>query len=288
MPAPAPEKRWGMFATGQGLFFRGNAHDVDLQSADANIAGTTAGLDAKIGDHAMAGALFAYDNADVTLNNNGSHATIDSYTGGLYGAWHQDGFYVNSLAAYTSNHYRSNRDIFFPGFAAAANGGTHGNQASVNIDGGYDWHVSNRLTVGPLVGLQYVHLDVNGFNEYGASAADLAIADQSMDSLQSRVGGRADFHLASSSTSTFAAELHAAWQHEYLDDSRGIGATFAGSGLTPFSVQTVSPMRDAAVVGLGLNFTFKDRLTLFADYELTLWNESNFNQSVNAGGRISF
>ena len=287
-PAPAPEKRWGFFATGDGLFFRGDSHDIDGQNAKANSAGTIAGVDAKIGEHFVAGALFAYNNSDATLGSDNSHATIESYSGGLYGSYHQDGFYANGLAAYTRNRYSSDRNILFPGFASAAAASTSANQESVNLDGGYDWHVNDRLTVGPVAGLQYVHLDVDGFNEFGAGIADLAVNSQDMDSLQSRVGGRIDYHLIAQEHVAFAADLHAAWQHEYLDDSRGLGASFIGTGLAPFSVQTTTPLRDAAVVGVGLNFTFHERLTLFADYELLMWRASTFEQTINGGGRISF
>ena len=288
VPAAASEKRWGFFASGNGIFFRANNNDVNVRGAKSNTVGTVAGVDAKIGDHAVIGAFFAYDNADVTLGGNGSHATVESYTGGLYGAWHQDGFYVNGLADYTHNNYSSNRNIVFPGFSTTAVGSTHGNQYTANLDGGYDWHVTNRLTMGPIAGLQYDHLDVNGFNEFGADPWNLAIGSQSMNSLQSRVGGRMDYHLLTTANASFAGELHAAWQHEYLNDSRAINGSFIGSGLTPFTVQTTAPLRDAAVVGVGVNFTFHGRLTLFADYEVQLWTASYLEQSINGGCRISF
>ena len=53
-------------------------------------------------------------------------------------------------------------------------------------------------------------------------------------------------------------------------------------------MQTTSPLRDAGVEGLGLNFSFHERLTLFADYELLMWRASAFEQTINGGGRISF
>jgi outer membrane autotransporter protein len=287
-PAPAPEQRWGYFATGDGFFYRGDNHDQDLQEGRSNAGGTLAGVDGKIGDNAVIGALFAYDEADTTLDGDGSHATIDSYAGGLYGAWHPDDFRVNAMAAYTRNNYSSDRNIIFPGFADKAKGSTNGNQYTVNLDGDYDWHATECLTASPLLGLQWVHLGVNGFNESGAGAADLAIGDQSMDSLQSRLGGRVDCHLLTRANLAVATDLHAAWQHEYLDNSRAIRSGFSGTGLTPFSVQTSAPLRDAAVLGGGLNFTFHDRLTLFADYEVQLWNRGYVEQTINGGVRISF
>jgi outer membrane autotransporter protein len=281
----AQENRWGFFASGDGLFYRGGSSNSSLENGKSNSAGTLAGVDGKVGENAVIGTFFAYNNSAVDLGNDGSHATIESYSGGLYGAYHQDGFYANSLAAYTRNNYTSSSNVLFPGFATTGNGSTHGNQYSANIDGGYDFHLGERLTVGPIGGLQYVHLDVNGFNESGGI---LALGDQSMNSLQSRLGAKAEYKIATTATSSFGAETYVAWQHEYLDNSRGIGASFEGSGLAPFVVQTGSPDRDAAVVGAALNFTFHKRLTLFADYELQMWNASYFEQSVNGGAKISF
>ena len=285
---PAP-KQWGFFATGDGLFFRGNRREADLQeNISANTAGTIAGIDAKAGAHAVVGALFAYNAAAATLGNDGSHATIDSYSGGLYSSYHDDGFYANALAAYTRNQYTSNRNILIPGIGASANGSTNGNQETANLDGGYDWNATSRLTLGPVGGLQYVHLDVDGFNESGAGVASLAVSSQNLDSLQSRLGFHANYHLLETSYSSFAVDLHAAWQHEFLDDSRNIGAGFQGAGLAPFNIKTASPLRDAGVVGLGLNWTFHDRLTLFTEYELEFWRSSYFEQTINGGVRISF
>jgi fibronectin-binding autotransporter adhesin len=286
-PEPTPD-RWGFFATGDGLFFRGNPHDVDAQDAKADTAGTIVGVDGKAGDHAVLGALFAYNNSAVSMNGDNDHATIQSYTGGIYGAFHDEGFYLNGLAAYTRNNYNSERNLLLSSFGATSNGSTNGNQATVNLDGGYDWNATDRLSVGPMAGVQYVYLGVDGFDETGAGPASLAIGDENVNSLQSRAGLRANYHLLTSPTSVFAVEFHAAWQHEYLDDSRSIGASFEGTGLAPFAVQTASPRRDAAVVGLGVNATFRNRLTLFAEYELELWDASYFEQTVNGGARISF
>ena len=287
-PAADTERRWGFFATGNGIFFRGNTSDANVQGSRADTAGTVMGVDAKVGDHAVIGALFSYDRSDVTLDNNGSTATIDSYTGGIYGAWHNDGFFLNGLADYTRNDYDSQRTILFPGFASIATGDTHGNQYTADLDGGYDWHVTPRLTMGPIAGLQYDHLDVDGFNESGANALNLSVGSQSMDSLQSRVGARMDYHLFTTAHNSAALEFHTAWQHEYLNDSRAINAGFEGSGLAPFAVQTSAPLRDAAVFGVALNFTFNDRFTLFTGYEVQFWRANYVEQSINAGGRIAF
>lgn len=282
------EKRWGFFAAGAGMFFRGTGDDGNTAEGSSDSGGTVAGVDGRLGDEGVIGALFSFNYADATLGNDGSHASIQSYTGGIYGGWHRDGYYLNGLATVARNEYASARDILFDGYDSTAEGSAGGDQQSVNVDGGYDWYARDGLTLGPVAGLQYVHLAVDGFDESGGGGADLAVDGQYVNSLQSRLGARAGYKLQLKPETVFAAEFMAGWQHEYLNDSRGIDADFIGSGLGKFSVQTDSPMRDAAVIGAGVNFTFDDRVTLYAEYSLLMWGESYFEETVNAGCRVMF
>jgi outer membrane autotransporter protein len=284
-PAPASEKTWGFFATGDGFFFKNNSHDADLNEGRSDAAGMVAGVDAKIDDHAIIGALFGYNRASVTF---GGDANIESCTGGIYGAWYLEGIFLNGLVTYTRNNYSSNRDIVFPDFSTTAAGNTNGNQWTLNLDGGYDWHATERLTVSPLLGLQWVRIGVNNFSESGAGAADLAVGQQSTDSLQSRVGGAVNYHFLMRPNAALSAQFHAAWQHEYLNNSRSIDASFEGTGLAPFRVQTSAPSCDAAVLGAGLDFTYDDRLTLYVGYELLVWTRGYIEQTVDGGGKLNF
>ena len=158
----------------------------------------------------------------------------------------------------------------------------------MNLDGGYDGTPPTASPRPASPGLQYVHLDVDGFNERAPERPASPSAARAWTRCNPASAAAWITTSPPGKTGSFAAELHAAWQHEYLNHSRGISASFEGSGLAPFSVQTSAPQRDAAVVGLGLNFTFHDRLTLFADYELLLWSSSYFEQTINGGARISF
>lgn len=279
-------RRWGFFASATGSFANIDG-EADVQKSDFNSVGVISGVDGKIGENALVGVLMGYDNTSASLDSQGSNAKVESYSTGLYGSYHQDGFYTNSLLAYTRNNYTTARTISFPGFASTASGGSHGNQYTVNIDGGYDHHVSNRLTVGPIAGLQYVHLDTDSFNESGAGAANLAIGGQSVESLRSRFGARADYHLQVDKDLALGIEVRAAWQHEFLNDSRSISASFAGGQLSSFTVQTTKPHRDAVLAGAGINATISDRFTVYVDYDAQA--ASNYiEHSFKGGLKISF
>jgi len=282
------ERRWGFFAQGSGYIADISAHGPDLQRGNFTTTGLLLGVDGKVNDNLVVGALFNYNYTTASLDARGSEANVQTFAGGLYAGYHNGGWYGNGLAVYGSNTYDSKRHITFPGFASVASGSTDGDQEEANIDGGYDFHINDHFTVGPLAGLQYLHLGVDGFNESGAGAASLAVGSQDVDSLRSRLGFRADYHTQIAKDVAFAAELRVAWQHEFLDDSRAIGGSFIGSGLAPFAVHTTSPERDAALLGVGINFTVRDRATLFFDYDVQAGQASYLEQSVRGGLKLSF
>ncbi|MGB8353862.1 MAG: autotransporter domain-containing protein [Chthoniobacteraceae bacterium] len=282
------EKRWGFFAEGGGLFANIDAHD-GLANQGFTTSGLVAGVDGKVNDHLVLGGLFNYEYTTADLDNIGSKANVQTIGGGIYAGYHNEGWYGNGLATYGHNDYDSHRNILLPGFGSVASGDTHGSQESVNIDGGYDYHLlNNKLSVGPLAGLQYVHLDVDGFNEAGAAFGNLSVGSQDVDSLRSRLGFHADYRTQISKEVAFATEIHAAWQHEFLDDSRAINSSFIGSGLGAFSVQTTNPQRDAVLAGVGVNITIRDTMTLFFDYDVQAGQQSYLEQSVKGGIKLSF
>jgi outer membrane autotransporter protein len=225
---------------------------------------------------------------DGEMDTHGSNAYVNNYTGGLYAGWHDDGFYVNGLSTFGGNVYTAERKILFSSINRTAQSETDGNQAEANIDGGYDFHINKALTISPVAGLQYVHLTVGGFNETGADSADLSIRTQDADSLRSRLGFRVDYHIPVNKDWAFATEFRAAWQHEYMDDSRAIISNFEGSGLSAFTVRTIKPERDAALVGIGINATYSERLTLFLDYDVQTGQADYLEQSVKGGIKWSF
>ena len=288
--APAPEQnRWGFFASGNAIFTSGIDARDDMESSNFTTAGMMMGLDGKVNEHWLVGTFFDYENTDADLDGHGSNANVNSYGGGVYAGYHDGGYYGNGLLSYTRNNYdNSQRNIAIPGFDHLADASTGGNQYEADMDGGYDFHLNDKVTWGPILGLQYVHMDVNNFNESGGSVADLAVGSQNMDSLRSRLGFRIDYHKAVGKRMAFAAEARAEWQHEFLDDSRSIGASFIGDGLAPFSVETSNPQRDAALVGIGANLTVRDKYTFFVDYDVQAGQESYLEQSVKGGIKISW
>lgn len=292
-PEPEKQKRWGTFISGNIVAADVDGHGGDLEDANFTTAGLMAGLDARISRNFVAGLLFSYGHSDADLDPRGSNVKVDTYTGGVYAGFERGPWYANALATYSANDYDSRRVVLPfldcpPMEDRVARANTSGNQFAVNLDGGYDFHPSKCVILAPTVGLQYVNLNVDGFDETEAGAANLAVRSQDADSLRSRLGGRMTVHKAVNRCVFVALEARAAWQHEFLDDSRDITAEFIGAGLGPFAVRSTEPQRDAALLGAGINTTFRGTYTVFLDYDAQVGQSDYLMQGGRGGLRVSF
>jgi outer membrane autotransporter protein len=155
-----------------------------------------------------------------------------------------------------------------------------------NLDGGYDFHIK-KWTFGPTAGVQYTHLDVNSFTESGADPVDLSVNKQETDSLRSRLGAHVSYVFQTGKV-LLTPHLDASWQHEFLDQSRGITSQFNSVGAGSFTINTPSPSRDSALIDCGLNADLNGQITLFLDYLVQAGQSNYFGQSVQGGAKIGF
>jgi uncharacterized protein YhjY with autotransporter beta-barrel domain len=284
-PASDP---WNVFIQGDVILGQ-DFSDQDLGHADSTTSSFEVGADYQVSANFLMGAFFNYNHTDATLDNNGSSATVDSYAPGVYASYAQDGWYGNALAGYSHNAYTEQRNIDIGGaFNETASGAPEGDQETVNLDGGYDFHDKDKKwTFGPTLGFQYVHLSVASFAEAGGAAADLAVADQSADSFRSRLGGHVNY-AAKTGGLLLTPFLDASWQHEFLDDARGISSSFSGIGAGQFTVFTPDPARESALLTTGLNIDIDGTTTVFTDYQVQVDPGVYFGQSILAGVKVAF
>jgi outer membrane autotransporter protein len=277
--------RWNTFISGNVAL--GNASGTSgLPNANYTTGNVTAGADYRLDEHWAVGALFGFSHTSADTDSFGSKLRVDSYSPGVYATYADHGWYANGLFSYSSNAYGETRAIPFLG--TTATGSPHGNQYSGNLDGGYEFKRGN-WTFGPTLGLRYVNLDVSGFTETGAGAADLAVNDQNASSLRSQIGGEFRYKWSWYGGKVIATpHLSAAWQHEYLDNSSGITSQFDGQGLGSFVVNTTTPDRDSAFLDLGMDTQWNDALDVFVDYQAQVGQSDFVGQSIDAGFKVSF
>jgi uncharacterized protein with beta-barrel porin domain len=297
-PTPSPMPRGSIFSAPDfSEFISGDLILADLSQkssnnipdAHATAADATAGVAFKITPHLAVGALFDYNHSDAKTDSQGSHVRADTYSPGLYGTFFDGGFYVNGLFTYGFNKYSNDRVIDLGGGSATAQSSPGGTQYSGALDFGYDFHPGRdrHWTLGPDLGLQYTHLDVDAFSESGAGPADLAVSSQSANSLRGRLGGHLLYQLRSGSI-VFAPDVFAAYQHEFLNDTFGLTSQFDIPGTTPFAIQGTHPGRDSALVGIGASATFDNDLALYLNYIAEVSTDDYLVQSVQGGLKASF
>jgi autotransporter-associated beta strand protein len=273
---------WNFFVRGNVILAQGFSNS-DVSHFDDNTESVVLGTDYRITRSLLVGLTAGYGHTDVTLDDNGSSATVDSYSPGLYAAYADKGWFSNLSGNYVHNAYTQERHIAFLG--QTANSAPEGNQGTANLDGGYEFH-QGALTFGPAAGIQYTYLTVDGYHESG-SVADLNVYDQDSDSLRSRLGGRLCYTFAGAGIH-FSPHLAASWQHEFMDQSRGITSQFDNAGLGSFAVRTENPSRDSALIDAGVSAEFNRTVTVFADYVAQAGQDNYFGQSVQAGVKIGF
>jgi outer membrane autotransporter protein len=282
MGTSADSDPWNVFVRGNVTMAQGFSQ-IDVGHFDENTESVVLGADYRFTPNFLVGLTAGYGHTDVTLDSANSTATVDSYSPGLYASYANGGWYANLVGDYIHNAYTQNRVIPFLG--QTANSAPEGNEGLADLDGGYDFH-KGALTFGPVAGVEYTHLTVDGYSETG-SVADLQVKEQDADSLRSRLGGRISYAYRCHGI-TLTPHLSATWQHEFMDQGRGITSQFDSTSLGSFTVRTENPQRDFALADAGITADLNRRVSLFAEYMVQAGQDNYFGQSVQAGVKIGF
>jgi len=287
MLSPAPTNLWNVFISGNVILAQDFSNSTaGLAGANATTGAVQIGADYKVTPHWLVGVAFGYGHTNATLDTFGSNASVNTYSPAVYASYSDSGWYANALTSYGFANYNQNRNVSIGAFNGTANSSPGGDQIVGNLDGGYDFHHHN-WTYGPTLGLQYVHLDVDGYTETGLPGANLAVSEDSTDSLRSHLGWRISYAVHDDGL-TFMPHISANWQHEYFNQSRGITSQFNGIGAGSFLVNTPNSSRNSALVDVGLDIQVNDALTAFVDYDVQAGQSDYFGQSVQGGFKIGF
>jgi outer membrane autotransporter protein len=282
-----PSNTWNVFIDGNVVLAQDFSNNsVGLPYNSTTTGAVQIGADYKITPHLVVGATFGYGHTNATLDNMGSSASVNTYSPGIYMSYSDSGWYFNALASYGFADYSQNRNVNIGAFNGTAHSSPGGDQIVADLDGGYDFHKGN-WTFGPTLGLGYTHLNVDGYTETGLPGADLTVNRDQSDSLRSRLGGQFSYAVKSGDL-IFTPHLSASWQHDFLDQSRGITSQFSDVGAGSFTVNTANPSRDSALVDLGIDAQINSALTIFSDYSVQAGQSNYFGQSVQAGMKIGF
>ncbi|HET8726939.1 MAG TPA: autotransporter outer membrane beta-barrel domain-containing protein, partial [Alphaproteobacteria bacterium] len=285
---PAGEQGLGAWAAGYGL---GGKVDGDGNAAgfDHLGGGVVAGIDWRVTAETTLGVALGYGRSELD-HDNGDDGEIDTVRASLYGAWrpagHDGRLVLDGAFGAGLSDYETTRRIAFAGLDRTAEGESDGHELAARLGAGY------RLDLGawqmtPQAGLSYVRLHQDGYAETGAGAAGLVVEDQTVDSVQGRLGLAAarSFTTAAGTALTPTAAL--AWRHEFADAGRVIDAAFAGVPGVGFRVAGADADRDAVELALGVSATTAGGTTWHLGYGASLSGDETAHGLV-AGVRVTW
>jgi outer membrane autotransporter protein len=266
---------WSLWAAGLN-----GTDDGPQADSSARTSGGAGGADYHFGRNIRFGFAFGYSRTDIIQPGTGSRSQMDAANYGSYLTWKFAQGYVEAIFSMVEESFTDQREINFgqlDRFAASQHDGRGG---SGYLGTGYDLNLAG-IRLRPNAALEYGRFHQQAFTEAGAGSLNLALDDQTDDSLQSHVGLRADYDLKLPAV-TVTPRATVAWGHQFDTDPRNLQASFAQGGSAPFTVQGESSSADGLETSAGFSAALFG-VHLYADYALTFAGSSGMAHSLQAG-----
>jgi fibronectin-binding autotransporter adhesin len=286
--------KWGAWISGLGGFgsVGGNTNAGTLTY---NLGGAAVGVDYRLDPRFLVGLAVGYSSGRQWVNGFMGNGNADTYSAALYASFTANGsngggLYVDALAGYAYSDNRMQRVMAIPGLATRiASGQTGANQFLGQIEAGYRMGLleAAQATLTPFVRFQTVAVSQNGFTESGAQSLNLGVAQQNTTSVRTVIGADLGANIPVGMARPLGVTIRLGWAHEYADTSRPMTAAFAGAPAVPFTVYGAQPLRDAAVVGLGLNAQIGASTSIYARYDGEITGRDD-THAISAGFRMTW
>jgi uncharacterized protein YhjY with autotransporter beta-barrel domain len=283
MDTTSSSNRWGAWAAGT-VSKQDESTRYDNPGYQATTGSPTIGADYRLTDDLAVGGLLHLWTTGANFGD-GSRLGVETAFLGAYGTYSHQNWYANGLVGAGYSNFDNHRDTI--GGTPALSSPT-GNKVIANFSGGYDF-VTGPWRISPIVGVQYDHIGVGSYTEHGGGVYDLSVADESIDSLRSKVG----VHVMRNFTcmgATITPTAEASWYHEFLNGTRGVTESADNiNALGEFVVDTVKPDEDFAMAGVGVSITptKNGHVTVFTNYNAQA-GETYVSHTVSGGVRIGF
>ena len=243
--------------------------------------GLIVGADGDFSDNWRAGFVAGYSHGTYDANDLSARGDSDDYHVGAYTGGKIGGFGLQAGIAYSWHDIDTKRDVSLPGLTERLKADYDAHTLQVFGEVNYDAKAGS-VNLQPFVGLAYVHLGENGFNETGGASA-LSSAGGDADTTFATIGLRASTDIALGET---AASLRGgfAWRHAFGDINPSSDMSIGGAG---FGVKGASVAENAAMIDAGIDFKLAPNTTLGLTYSGQL-AEGASAHSVKADFKVKF
>ncbi len=246
--------------------------------------GLAGGYDRQLQPDLNIGAAVSYSRASLAYRGQsiGDSADIRSTQLSLYGSQDLGRVYLDGMAAYGWQKYKSTRNGGVTGTAAGA---YSGQLWGVRVGGGMPFAVLSNALITPQAHLDWNSVKQDAYRETSGGPLALAVAAKTADRFQSSLGAQVDF---AADTAVFKGRpyLRATWHHEFKNDGLDTSASFVSGGAS-FVTPGQKLDGDTVTVGVGLNFYARNAFSAALTYDGTL-GKSYQSQVLAARARWTF
>ena len=264
---PQP-RNWAVWGTGLG-----SMTDVDASGGvpgwDAATGGVAFGVERRadlFGLPSVVGVAFGFTSSDVA--SGASDADIEGYHLGLYAASSTGPLSWSGAVSYAFQDHELNRLVPFGGGTVTALGAADGHALTAGFEAFHDLaghDGSSDIRFGPLVTLDSVYAERDGFTETGAGILNLTVAGD--DTSQAVTGlGVAGSLTRTVGTTLVTLDGRVAWQHVFGDRQVTSTSAIPAAGAT-FVTASAPINRDRIALGLGTALEFSDNVSAHLRYD---------------------
>jgi uncharacterized protein with beta-barrel porin domain len=211
------------------------------------------------------GISYAKSRVKNNNNSNSSHKVkIDTYQATIYGSHlASNDYFFDISTAFAYNKNDSSRQININSISRSALAKYDSHQYSTRISSGRKYNFSN-YTITPTASLQYIRLNIDSYEEEGASSANLIVSKQGYNNLYAGIGGKIskEFH---NTSKVITPEINLKYNYEALNENQVITSIFTGGGAS-FSTKSADSINHSFDIGAKLAFAINDDVRLTTNY----------------------
>ena len=163
-------------------------------------------------DGMVAGGFAGYGRMDADFGNSKGDFTQSDTTLGLFAGWYGDRTWVNGQVSYSWLGYDVTRKVQLGPATREHKGSPDGSNLTAAIDAGYEFGQEGGFRHGPVAGVVWQKVKLDGYVESNTSATALGYGNQDADSTVGRIGWQARFDGGS-----FRPYVQVTYDHEFED-----------------------------------------------------------------------
>lgn len=274
-------EQWNIWADGVGQGLHQDTGDKHQLGYNDITGGITVGADTCFNDFVL-GVAASYTNSNLRWKQSAGDSRINSYYGGLYGSWNNGCFYVNASALGAFSDYHTSRHFHYRTIDRRAHARHHGWEALTGIEAGIALQeLFCSIDLVPFVGVDYVYLSQQGYNEDGADRFNLHVKKRNDQLIQSELGLRFTRRIPCEfccKSWIIAPNVSLSYINQSPLTERSYHTNFVGRG-REFSVKGWDFERNLGAIGFSANFmdctgTFNLTLHYDGQFGKNYWNQT--------------